>query len=199
MQDLDIMPKFAVFIPGSLWISSCRVFLFIAIWWKITSNVCWSVCSPCHHGRSSILSSLQSHVSNSKTSFTAVHGTGLTGLHSARRIHCNVILAHSVIFIHLGGQRDRSVSRRATRCSIYQDINLSSLLFYYDIIMSYITMICYQNDSWIFATSTCNLENQNCTFWPFCAKNRWPTTQFLAHFIQRSLGRPTIRSVVDRP
>ena len=69
----------------------------------------------------------------------------------------------------------------------------------FDIIMSYITMICYQNDSWIFATSTCNLENQNCTFWPFCAKTHWPTTQFLAHFIQESLGRPTIRSVVDRP
>ena len=65
--------------------------------------------------------------------------------------------------------------------------------------MSHISMICYQNDSWIFATSTCNLENQNCTFWPFCAKNHWPTTQFLAHFIQMSLGRPTIRSVVDRP
>ena len=60
-------------------------------------------------------------------------------------------------------------------------------------------MIYYQNDSWIFATSTCNLENQNCTFVPFCAKNHWPTTQFLVHFIQMSLGRPTIRSVVDRP
>ena len=80
LQDLDIMPKFAAFIPGSLWISSCRVFLFIAIWWKITSNVCWSVCSPCHHGRPSILPSSQPHVSNSKISFTAVHGTGLTGL-----------------------------------------------------------------------------------------------------------------------
>ena len=65
--------------------------------------------------------------------------------------------------------------------------------------MSHKSMICYQNNSWIFVTSTCNLENQNCTFWPFCAKNHWPTTQFLVHFIQRSLGRPTIRSVVGRP
>ena len=98
------------------------------------------------------------------------------------------------------GTGDRSVFRRATWCSIYQDINLSSLLsYFFDIIMSHKTMICYQKDSWFFATSTCNLENQNCTFWPFCAKNHWPTTQFLAHFIQCSLGRPTIRSVVDRP
>ena len=91
---------------------------------SILSAVCWLVCAPCRLGQPSILPSSQPHVSNSKTSFTAVHGTGLTGLYSARRIHCNVILAHSVIFIHLGGQRDRSVSRRATRCSIYQDINL---------------------------------------------------------------------------
>ena len=96
------------------------------------------------------------------------------------------------------GHRDKSVSRRAIRCGIYQDIGLSSLLFL-DTTMSHISVIYYQNDSWIFATSTCNLENQNCTFWPFCAKNHWPTTQFLAHFIQKSLGRPTIRSVVDRP
>ena len=81
---------------------------------------------------------------------------------------------------------------------IYQDIGLSFFLFL-DTIMSHISVIYYQNDSWIFATSTCNLENQNCTFWPFCAKNHWPTTQFLVHFIQSSLGRPTIRSVVDRP
>ena len=191
------MPKFAAFIPGSLWISSCRVFLFIAIWWKITSNVCWSVCSPCRLGQPSILPSSQPHVSNSKISFTAVHGTGLTGLHSARRIHCNVILTHCVIFIHVGGQRYRSVSRNAIRCSIYKDIRLFPVSF--DVKVLHKTMICYQNDSWIFATSTCNLENQNCTFWPFCAKNHWPTTQFLVHFIQSSLGRPTIRSVVDRP
>ena len=69
----------------------------------------------------------------------------------------------------------------------------------FDVKVSLKTTICYQNDSWIFATSTCNLENKNCTFWPFCAKNHWPTTRFFAHFIQRSLGRPTIRSVVDRP
>ena len=125
-------------------------------------------------------------------------GLAWLGLYSARRIHCNVILAHSVIFIHLGGHRDRSVSRRAIRCSIYREINLSSLLSL-DIIMSRKSMICYQNDSWIFATSSCNLENQNCTFWSFCAKNHWPTTPFLVHFIHRSLGRPTIRSVVDRP
>ena len=124
-------------------------------------------------------------------------GLAWLGLYSARRIHCNVILAHSVIFIHLGGQRDRSVSRRATRCSIYQDIRLSPVSF--DVKVLHKTMICYQNDSWIFATSTCNLENQNCTFWLFCAKNHWPTTPFLVHFIHRSLGRPTIRSVVDRP
>ena len=82
---------------------------------SLLSAVCWLVCAPCRLGQPSILPSSQPHVSNSKISFTAVHGTGLTGLHSARRIHCNVILAHSVIFIHLGGQRDRSVSRRATR------------------------------------------------------------------------------------
>ena len=70
-------------------------------------------------------------------------------------------------------------------------------LFFFDIIMSHKTIICYQNDSWIFATSTCNLENQNCTFWPFCAKNHWPTTQFLAHFIQKSLGRPTREKFFD--
>ena len=46
LQDLDIMPKFAAFIPGSLWISSCRVFLFIAIWWKTTSNVIFEFPSP---------------------------------------------------------------------------------------------------------------------------------------------------------
>ena len=119
------------------------------------------------------------------------------GLHSARRLHCNVILAHSVIFIHLGGHRDRSVSRKATRCSIYREINLSSLLC--NFIMSHKTMICCQNDIWIFATSTCNLENRNCTFLPFCAKNHWPTTQFLVHFIQSSLGRPTIGYLHDRP
>ena len=78
---------------------------------SILSAVCWLVCAPCRLGQPSILPSSQPHVSNSKISFTAVHGTGLTGLHSARRIHCNVILAHSVIFIHLGGHRDRSVSR----------------------------------------------------------------------------------------
>ena len=60
-------------------------------------------------------------------------------------------------------------------------------------------MICYQNDSWIFATSTCNLENQNCTFGSFCAKIIDQRLGILAHFIQESLGRPTIRSVVDRP
>ena len=65
--------------------------------------------------------------------------------------------------------------------------------------MSPVSFLCYQNVSWIFVTSTCNLEKRNCTFWLFCAKNHWPTTQFLVHFIQRSLGRPTIRSVVDRP
>ena len=46
----------------------------------ILSAVCWSVCAPCHHGQPSILPSSQPHVSNSKTSFTDVHGTGLTGL-----------------------------------------------------------------------------------------------------------------------
>ena len=125
-------------------------------------------------------------------------GLAWLGLYSARRIHCNVILAHSVIFIHLGGQRDRSVSRRATRCGMYRT-SACPLFYFFDIIMSHITMICYHNDSWIFATSTCNLEERNCTFWPFCAKNHWPTTQFFSHFIQKSLGRPTISSVVDRP
>ena len=43
------------------------------------------------------------------------------------------------------GTGDMSVSRRAIRCSVYQHINLSSLFF--DIIMSHISMICYQNDS----------------------------------------------------
>ena len=38
------------------------------------------------------------------------------------------------------------VSRRATRCGIYQDIGLSSFLFP-DIIMLHKTMIYYQNDS----------------------------------------------------
>lgn len=35
---------------------------------------------PCRHEQPSILQSSQPHVSNSKTSFTAVLGTGLTGL-----------------------------------------------------------------------------------------------------------------------
>ena len=81
----------------------------------------------------------------------------------------------------------------------YIETSACPLFCFFDIIMLHKSMICYQNDSWIFATSTCNLENQNCTFWPFCAKNHWPMTQFLVHFIQKSLGRPTIRSVVDRP
>ena len=71
-------------------------------------------------------------------------------------------------------------------------------MFYGDIV-SYNCLVLHQNDSWIFATSTCNLENQNCTFWPFCAKIIDQRLGILAHFIQESLGRPTIRSVVDRP
>ncbi len=47
---------------------------------SILSSVCWSVCAPCHHGQPSILPSSQSYVSNSKTNFTAVLGTGSTGL-----------------------------------------------------------------------------------------------------------------------
>ena len=46
----------------------------------ILSAVYWSVCAHCRHGQPSILPSLQPHVSNSKTNFTAVLGTGLTGL-----------------------------------------------------------------------------------------------------------------------
>ena len=47
---------------------------------SILSAVYWSVCAHCRHGQPSILPSLQPHVSNSKTNFTAVLGTGLTGL-----------------------------------------------------------------------------------------------------------------------
>ena len=112
---------------------------------NILSAVCWLVCAPCRLGQPSILPSSQPHVLNSKISFTAVHGTGLTGLHSARRIHCNVILTHCVIFIHVGGQRYRSVSRNAIRCSIYKDIRLFPVSF--DVKVLHKTMICYQNDS----------------------------------------------------
>ena len=47
---------------------------------SILSAVCWLVCAPCCLGQPSILPSSQPHVSNLKISFTAVHGTGLTGL-----------------------------------------------------------------------------------------------------------------------
>ena len=79
----------------------------------------------CHHR--SLMSRTQRQASRLSM------GLAWLGLHSARRIHCNVILAHSVIFIHLGGQRDRSVSQRATRCSIYRDIGLSSFFWYHNV------------------------------------------------------------------
>ena len=95
------------------------------------------------------------------------------------------------------GTGDRSVSRRATRCSVYRDIGLSSLLLF-DIIMLHKSIICYQNDSWIFATSTCNLEKRNCTFWPFCAKKSLTNDSFFGPFHSK-VAWSTDRKVCGRP
>ena len=102
---------------------------------------------------------------------------------------------------------DRSVSRRATRCSIYQDINLSSLLFYF----WYHNVIYYHDMLSKRQLNFCDLNLQSrkselhilallckksltndSVFCPFYSKFAWSTDH-------KVCGRPTIGCLHDRP